>query len=304
MSNSFSGETKNDLCGVYLKKVCCKQAFLCGALLGCGKISAAEAALYTEHERFAQLFCKIFRNVFHISLTPAIHEEIVIPSDAVPTVLAAFGYEPGEDPLGRIALPFACEYDKGAFLRGVFLACGTVTMPDASYHLELMPQHASFRELLREFLTENGLEPKVGKRASRKEDSLYYKDSEAMEDFLNFIGAQKSAFQLMNVKIKRDLRNHANRVANCDMANIDKTITAATKQMDAILKIMQDGREDELSSQLRQTFDLRAAYPDANLSELAAMHSPPISKSGVSHRLSKLIAFAACGDADTEQENE
>lgn len=307
MSGSFSSETKNDLCGVFLKSLCCKRAFLYGALMGGGELRADEASLTTEHEKFAVLYCKILRSVFRISLTPSVHKPMRVTGADAARMLEAFGYAVGEDPCTRIVEDgMTCPEDRGAFLRGVFLACGTVTMPDSSYHLELMPQPAAFREALRGFLGAQDLMPKVLKRSSRREESLYYKDSGAMEDFLNFIGAQRSAFQLMNVKIKRDLRNNANRVANCDMANIDKTITAATRQMEAIWQIAEDGRADELSPALRQTFDLRAAFPDISLIELAARHEPPISKSGVSHRLSKLIAFAAEGrkHSDTQPEEE
>jgi len=300
MSTSFAGETKNDLCGVFLRKPCCRRAFLYGALLGCGRFEADRAALLTEHERFAALSAKMLRSAFHIDISARIHEEMRIPDEALPSLLSQLGYEKGEAPTQRICPIWKCEYDKGAFLRGVFLACGTVNMPDTSYHLELSPQPAAFRAALKDFLIENDLPPKVIKRTGRREESLYYKDSTAMEDFLNFIGAQRSAFTLMNVKIKRDIRNNANRIANCDMANIDKTITAAARQMEAIWRIADEGRADRLSPQLRQTFDLRAAYPDVNLAELAAMHQPPISKSGVSHRLSKLIAFAEQGEGETE----
>jgi DNA-binding protein WhiA len=249
MSGSFSHETKNDLCGVFLKKPCCKRAFLYGALLGGGGLGRKKITLCTEHEQFALLYAKMIRSVFHIAVEPKIGEEMKISTPGeVTAILSAFGYAEGEAPMQRICTDrFVCEYDAGAFLRGVFLSCGTVTEPDASYHLELMPEGAGLLQTLKGFLTENNLEPKVLRRTARREETLYYKDSSAMEDFLNFIGAQKSAFRLMNVKIMRDIRNNANRLANCDMANIDKTIAAATRQMEAIWQIAEQGREDQLA---------------------------------------------------------
>ncbi len=293
MSSSFSHETKTDLCGLFLKKTCCKKAFLYGALLGGGGLTRDRASLCTDHERFAVLYCKMLRSVFYLTVEPKIGVDMTVRGQAVETLLEAFGYQPDEAPTGRICTErFACESDAGAFLRGVFLACGTVNMPDASYHLELLPEGDDFLVALKDFLTECGIPPKVIKRTARKAPSLYYKDSSAMEDFLNYIGAQKSAFQLMNVKIMRDIRNNVNRQSNCDMANLDKTITAATRQMEAIWSIAEQGKADTLPPELRQTFDLRAAHPDANLTDLAAMHEPPLSKSGVSHRLSRLVALA------------
>ncbi len=291
MSESFAAQTKNDLCGIFLKHPCCKKAFVHGALLGGGNFDTEGLTLTTEHAAFASLFEKMLRSAFGVKAEVTAGQTLRLSEAESRSILSALGY--GDGAVSCISTAaMRCEYDRGAFLRGVFLACGTVSMPDASYHLELMPENGALTDPLYDFLCENGLEPKRLKRASRRDESLYYKDSEAMEDFLNFIGAQRAAFRLMNVKIMKDLRNNANRLANCDMANIDKTIAASTKQMEAIFRIVEEGRADELPKNLRQTFDLRAAYPDVNLNELAAMHEPPLSKSGVSHRLAKIIAFA------------
>jgi DNA-binding protein WhiA len=97
---------------------------------------------------------------------------------------------------------------------------------------------------------------------------------------------------MLDIKIYKDLRNNANRRANCEMANIGKTVAASDIQMRAIEAIIENGKADELPDELRQTLDLRAAFPNATLNELAAMHTPPITKSGVNHRLKRLIDFS------------
>jgi DNA-binding protein WhiA len=106
------------------------------------------------------------------------------------------------------------------------------------------------------------------------------------------MGANRAAFKMLDVKIFKDLRNTANRVANCEMANIGKTVAASDMQMRAIEKIIESGKSDELPDELKQTLDLRAAFPGATLNELAEMHTPPITKSGVNHRLKRIVDFS------------
>lgn len=121
---------------------------------------------------------------------------------------------------------------------------------------------------------------------------IYFKDSEEIVDILGHIGANRAAFELLNVKIYKDIRNNVNRVSNCELANIGKTVAASNEQMKAIETIIQSGKADELPDELRATLDIRAAFPNATLSELAEKHTPPITKSGVNHRLKRLIDFS------------
>lgn len=298
---SFSQETKTDLCALFLKKRCCRTAFLRGAVCFGACVKEDRIALSTENEAFADLYCKMMQSVFGIHLSPLTGEEMVIDDPVlIKRILETFGDLSSlevSDPVFR-----GCESDRAAFLRGVFLACGTITEPEIDYHLELIPQNDRQGEMLAGFLTDCDLAPKVLHRRSCRHATLYYKDSSAMEDFLNFIGAQKSAFKLMDVKIIKDLRNNANRIRNCDMANVGKTISASQEQMDAILKIMSQDRAADLPDDLRETFDLRAANPSVSLADLAAMHKNPISKSGVSHRLARLIAFSKYDPDKAEEE--
>lgn len=190
----------------------------------------------------------------------------------------------------RLELPsdgFICSECRSVFLRGVFIKCGTIVKPDSGYHLELIMPDSAAADAVSAILNDSGLAPKTTVRKGTP--VLYYKESEAIEDFLNYIGAHKAAFELINMKILKDIRNNVNRAANCDAANITKTINAAQVQVDAISALIESGKIEEIPSELRETAYLRLQYPDLSLSELAQLHAPPISKSGLNHRLNKIM---------------
>ncbi len=206
------------------------------------------------------------------------------------------GYgEPTPDALSEAVE--GCANCAASYLRGVFLACGTVSNPDSkSYQLELTVHTPEEAEALGLLLGECGMPPKTTVRGGFP--VLYYKDSASIEDFLSYIGAQKAAFELMNVKILKELRNNANRLANCDAANIDKTVSAAQLQIHAVERLEASGQIAALPDELRTTARLRLENPEATLGELASLHTPPITKSGVNHRLKKLLEL---GSTPTEQ---
>ena len=121
---------------------------------------------------------------------------------------------------------------------------------------------------------------------------IVYKSSTALEDILSVAGANQAYFNLVNGKIMRELRNNANRATNCETRNIANSVAAAEKQINAIKRIIDAGELDALPAELRETAELRILYPAMSLSELAARHCPPISKSGINHRIRKLIEKA------------
>ena len=139
-------------------------------------------------------------------------------------------------------------------------------------------------------LREVELSPKMTNRKGY--NIIYFKDSEEIEDCLYIMGAGKSMFDMMNVKIVKEIRNTANRKANCETANIEKTVAAASPQIAAIMKIEREKGLDSLSDPLREMAEIRMENPDSSLTELAEMFDPPISRSGVNHRLSRLVKIA------------
>ncbi len=178
----------------------------------------------------------------------------------------------------------------GAFLRGIFVSCGSVTDPEKEYHLEIRLPENDRTEPLCEFIREHGFPIKQTIRS--KSEILYFKTSEAIEDFLTYIGAGLRALEIMQVKIEKDIRNRANRVVNCDNANLDKTVAASEKSRRDIELVLAALGSDKLSPELRETATLRLQNPESSLSELCALHEKPISRSGLNHRLKKLAKMA------------
>ncbi len=286
MSETFSHTTREDCAAIRVREKCCRTALFYGVLFG----GSMNGDRITPGSDVGDLAVRLLSSLRDLPQPET--EGCSFPASLLPPSLLAALNEGTEIPLSDRTL-FVCEHCAPSFLRGVFLSCGTVTEPELSYHLELMTGTRQRTEVLKSFLSETiGHEPKTLKRRGRNAVSLYYKDSTSMEDFLDYIGAQKAAFTIMNVKILKDLKNNANRHANCDAANIGKTVAAAQNQIDAIVLIGDAGKADELPKELRETFDLRAAYPEASLTELASMHSQKISRSGVTHRLAKIVEFA------------
>lgn len=175
------------------------------------------------------------------------------------------------------------------FLRGLFIAFGNVTDPTKAYHLELSFKTQTERDAVLDILSENGVDMKPVQRKGRA--LLYIKDSSVIEDFLALIGATKLAFDLMNSKIVREVRENTNRQINCDMANIQKSLSAAEKYIVKITDLEDRGLITQLPADLQETAKLRLENTQASLVDLGRQHNPPISKSGVKHRLDKIIDF-------------
>lgn len=180
--------------------------------------------------------------------------------------------------------------DSSAFLRGVFVSCGSVTDPNKEYHLEIVLPENHRSAALSGFIREHGIPIRSTLRG--KNTVLYFKTSGHIEDFLTYIGAGLRALEIMQVKIEKDLRNRANRSVNCDSANLDKTVAASEKSRRDISLIIEYKGLDSLPAELRETALLRMENPESSLSELCAMHSSEISRSGLNHRLKKLSRIA------------
>ena len=180
--------------------------------------------------------------------------------------------------------------ESGAFLRGVFVSCGSVTDPNKEYHIELVLPDRCRAEQLYSFIREHGMAFKLTRR--RGSAVLYAKESELIEDFLTYIGAGLRSLEIMQIKIEKDLRNRANRTVNCDSANLDKTVAASGKCCRDIELIINTIGADKLSPDLRETALIRLNNRESSLGELCRMFEKPISRSGLNHRLKKLSAIA------------
>lgn len=185
---------------------------------------------------------------------------------------------------------FKCDECKREFLRGVFLSKGSVTDPEKSYLLEItlgsIDSAAELLELLGEFSLRFKLRERQGKYV------VYTKESEAIEDLLALIGAHSSTFALMNSKIMKDLKNKTNRIMNCDDANINKSLEASKRHISAINYLLESNNILRLPEQLRETARLRMEFKELNYSDLGKKFNPAISKSGIYHRLEKIVEMA------------
>lgn len=185
----------------------------------------------------------------------------------------------------------AADKQFSAFSAGVFLACGSVVEPSKGYHLEFVtPFEGLCKEFSEALYSRLELDGRIIKR--RSSYVLYFKESENIEDILTLIGAQKSSIELMNVKIYKDIRNNINRAVNCDTANLGKQSRSAKRQLEAVDTIRSRGGMDRLSDELRAAAELREKHPEMSLSELCAAADPPVSRSGLNHRLNRLIEIA------------
>ncbi len=182
-----------------------------------------------------------------------------------------------------------CNFCRSAFLRGVFLASGRVSEPQKQYSLEFTVPDDLTEHFLR-FFADVGIEMKVTKRADTK--ILYTKNSVCIEDFFGLAAMNTTAFSIMNSKIKSELRNEANRIANCEMSNINKAVGTAMRQIGVISRLEEAGLLGSLPDELAMTARLRLEYNSLSLSQLATKFTPSISKPGLSHRLNKIEELA------------
>ncbi len=174
------------------------------------------------------------------------------------------------------------------FFSGAFMACGTISEPVKSYHLELLPPDDALADILFELLSTVGYPPKSTVR--RGQTVLYFKESEQIEDLLTMVGATRCSLELMETKIYKDLRNRANRAANCDAANAGKLFKAAEKQLADIQILRAHNQLEALAPQTAAVARLREENPEASLSELSKLSG--LSRSGINHRLNQIAQAA------------
>ena len=289
---SFSVDVKTELCRAPLSRKCCAQAEAYGVLLYCNTFHAAQTRIVTENEAFAQRLPPLFKRAFKLTfdrLPQGGGKQVFEIAD--PAKLAVLHQAFGSDPRAvALHVNFAMVEEnccRAAFLRGAFLAGGSVTDPRKGYHLELATSHHSVSREVLALMRELDQEPKSAQRKGNA--VLYFKQSEKIEDFFTCIGAPLSAMEVMNAKLERDLRGKVNRRVNCDAANLDKAVEAAMAQVEAIRRLEGDGALITLPDKLREAAALRLAHPEDTLAQLAQRCDPPITKSALNHRLRKLV---------------
>lgn len=186
---------------------------------------------------------------------------------------------------------FKCPQCAPHFMRGLFISFGNVTSPEKEYHLEFSLETAELLGEILSLLQSNGMNFRGSVRKGKY--IAYLKGSEEIEDFLCVIGANSAAFEYMNSKIVRELRNNTNRQVNCDSANIEKSLSASKKYTSVIEMLREAEIFNEMPDILREASRLRVEFPEDSLARLGTRFTPPISKSGVKHRLDSVLEFAA-----------
>ena len=295
---SFAFKAKGELCRTQLSRQCCARAEAYGVLLYCNTFTPSEVRIITENPEFAGRLPKLFQKAFSIKFDQLPEPEgrgklifRITERDKLARVINALGYDPQQ--LMALHVNFGLlEEDccQTAFLRGAFLAGGSVTDPEKRYHLELATSHMQASREVSTLLEEMGFLPRSVQRGA---DSLiYFKQSEHIEDLLTKIGAPAAAMDIMTAKVDKEIRNGANRAMNCDMANVNKTLDAAQEQVAAIEKLRGSPRWKRLPEKLQQTAALRLEYPELSLTQLAERCDPPVTKSCINHRMRKLMEEA------------
>ena len=302
MTMTFSAQVKQELCRQALSRRCCAQAEAYGILLFCNTFHSRQVRVITESPQLKQRLPALFRKAFRVSFDQAAPEgegkgTFLLEDPAkLRVIFETFGME--TDSAVSIHVNFAHleeEECQVAFLRGAFLAGGSVSDPRKSYHLELATSHYYVGREVPALLREVGFAPKD---TTRKGNYItYFKQSDHIEDFLTKIGAPISAMEVMTAKLERDLRGSVNRRVNCDAANLDKVVAAAQSQIEAIRRLEEAGALAALPRHLQDTARLRVDNPELTLSELAQLCDPPVSKSALNHRLRKLMDLAG-GERD------
>jgi len=249
----------------------------------------------SESRISAELFCSLFSAVFRRELRITEHTRkngiVLCSCDADgEDAEAVFQKYRLADDARLIDSEIIATNSLGVFTAGVFLACGSVNDPNKEYHLEFACPEEQLALQLATLLGDIGVTAKTVVR--RGQHIVYIKGSESIEDTLTFIGASQCTLELMNTKIYKDIRNKANRIANCDAANIDKVVKAAMKQIEDIKLIDNAVGLDTLSDELREVAQLRLDNIDMSLQEIGETLSEPISRSGVNHRFKKLAKIA------------
>lgn len=295
---SFSADVKNEILSVDFENECCTHAFAYGMMLFSRAFSYYDMSIMTEHSGIAEKYFELMKTVCGVnpelikSDAGKFKVEITAKEERL-KVLETFGYDKKSGASRLNWANFSDECCKTAFLKGAFLTCGTINDPNKGYHMEFVVPYLNLSRDLMHFINDYeqlSVEPKSIARNSNY--VVYFKDSEAIEDLLTVMGAYNSSLEIMGVKMYKDVRNNVNRKLNFENANLDKTIDAATKQIDAIIHIKKTVGLSYLSDELREIAELRYDNPDMSLRELGANLSVPISRSGVNHRLTKICDIA------------
>ena len=299
MVTSYSSATKAEICRSIPNKNCCAMAECFGVLLFCNSFDQNCVRIITESREFAYILPRLFKKAFDVEFDTFPSMEApgklvfqITDPDKLDFIFTACGFSRCSTLAVHLNLPLVeDECCRTAFLRGAFLAGGSVTDPGKAYHLELTTTHQAVAPetytLIHEVLA---FYPKMASRSGGQ--VLYLKQSDQISDFLACLGASVASMGIIEAKLEKELNNKVNRRCNCDDANTSKVVEAAQEQLAAIQTLRQRGVVENLPRKLQQALIAREQNPEASLSELASLMEPAISKPAMNHRLKKLVEMA------------
>ena len=307
---SFSGEIKDELSRQMTPARHCQIAELAALLSICGSIiitsrNEYHLKIHTENHAVARKVFTLVKKTFNIEADISIRRNMNRQSsvysvivkkheDALRILQATKLLEEQESEFDEIHIvnPIVIQQTccKRAFLRGVFLAAGSVSDPTKSYHLEIVCNAEEMAVQMTQLLSTFSIEAKIVQR--KKVFVVYVKEGSQIVDILNIMEAHISLMDLENVRILKEMRNTVNRKVNCETANINKTVSAAMKQIEDITYLRDTIGLSQLPKRLKETALVRLENPEASLKELGELLSQPVGKSGINHRLRRLGELA------------
>ena len=295
---SFTIDIIDELVALEYEKTCCRKALLFGLFFGALRVEKKQVVAEFKSENAAKLATDVLGRQFsaepeQFNITRAGKKFFCVKVDSKPIANyidnISAEEQPEENMLSDI-VGFRCPSCTRAFLAGAFISSGVAIEPEKRYSLEFSAKGEGRAELLSRLLCLSIGSPGCVDRRGRI--GLYYKENELISDALSYMGASKSAYRVINAYVGHAIKNQENRATNCVLSNIKKSVSAIRRQIDAIEKIKASGRFERLDEELKYTANLRCEYDSASLSELAALHEPSISKSGLNKRLERIMAFA------------
>lgn len=292
---SFTGEVKAELTENCIMSENCMKAYTYGFLLFGKSFSARSVSCASDYEYVINSFAQCIEEVTGVvpsvsRLKSGKYTLKILTAAERKKILETFDHSANEIALRIKYGIFEDDECYGAFLKGVFLSCGTVSNPDNNYHMEFVVQHTRLSKDLLKILNDRDFGARYILR--KYSNVIYLKDSEDIEDMLTTMGAVESSLHIMGVKIEKDVRNKINRQMNFESANMSRSIEAGLNQVKAIELIEKKQGLNSLPEDLKELALLRLENPDMSLKELGASLTNPISRSGVNHRFEKIMNIA------------
>lgn len=295
---SFSADAKNELAQIRPSKGCCLAAQCYGMLEFAHAYCGKEVSLQIEHGGVAAVYSALLKEC---CLIPAPVVQIkkrrgdffcvaVEEGWARARTLERYGHTVKDTAVRMNRANIDCDGCAAALLRGAFLVCGAVSNPETAYHLEFCVPYYNLSKDLLALLREMDFSAKYVCRKGNH--VIYLKESEQIADCLTLMGAQSAALEVMGAKVIKSIRNDVNRANNCETANIDKTVMAAAVHIQAIERLEKTGALGSLPEGVQQVARLRYDNPEKSLRELAELCDPPLTRSGLNHRLQKILEAA------------